>query len=204
MGGDDLGFGSVISSCLVNHLAGLLSITFGIDAGIGRDCVIDPDHPVNRGRGDDGWQGIEDELVATIDAVLAKMAPDGTLFALSYPLMFADPGSWPGAGCFGFSADNARAFNLGVIRMGDAVERAVRRTSGAPSRVRFVDWREHASERDLWADHGLCGRETPWVHGIRVLEPGGLSSSPVNSFHPTAAGYAYVAGLLAKAIDDSR
>ena len=204
LGGGDLGFGSVISECVVRNVTGLLSSAQGsVDSTIDRTCVIDPDHPANRGNGDDGWAGVEDELVAVIDAVLDKMSPQGTIFVLSYPLMFADPDSWPGAGCFGFSADNARSFNLGVIRMGAAVEHAVLRTAGAMERVRFVDWREQTSEREVWARHGLCGDEVAWVHGIRLLEPGGLTTSRANSFHPTAAGYAHVAKLLASAIADA-
>lgn len=202
LGGNDVGFGSVVSTCLLSRL-GALSSALGVDASTQRECVIDPDSPTNRGNGDDGWQGLEDELVATVASVVEKMSPNGTVFVLSYPLMFADPASWPGANCFGFTPDNARSFNVGVIRVGAAIERAVDRSADATNRVRFVDWREQTSEQEPWSAHGLCGDEKPWVHGIRVLEPGGLGTSPANSFHPTAEGYAHAGKLLADAIDDA-
>jgi lysophospholipase L1-like esterase len=202
LGGNDVGFGSVVSMCVLSRL-GALSSALGVDANTQRECVIDPNNPTNRGNGEDGWQGLEDELVTAYAAVLEKMSPTGTLFVLSYPLMFANPASWPGAACFGFTPDNARSFNVGVLRVGGAVARAVGRAAGSTTRVRFVDWREQESEQDPWSAHGLCGDEKPWVHGIRVLEPGGLTTSPANSFHPTAAGYAHVAELSSDAIDDA-
>jgi hypothetical protein len=197
IGGDDIGFGSVVSSCLVQHLASQLSNLLG--AGV-RECVVDADNPGNRGGEPGGWTGIEDELVKVMDAVVAKMSPKGRLFVLTYPLVFADPSLWSGSSCAGFTVDNAHAFNLGVIRMGDAIDRAVRRANKSATRVQLVDWREQKSESDVWARHGLCGSDTPWVHGLRTLEPGGLSVSPGNSFHPTAAGYSAAADLLAMSI----
>jgi len=199
-GGDDVGFGSVVSSCLASHFAGRLSAVLGVDTRIS-ECAVDADNPTNRGGGEDGWKGIEDELLATLRTLLGRMSPTGQVFVLSYPLVFADPAGWPTVSCFGFTADNAHAFNLGVVRMGEAMRNAIARANDDPVRVRFVDWREQTSERNVWADHGLCGKESPWVHGVRAFEPGGLSASLANSFHPTVAGYAHAADLLSKAIE---
>jgi lysophospholipase L1-like esterase len=204
LGGNDAGFGKIISSeCLLKHLAGPLTSVLGLDGSIATDCLIDPNNPGNAGGEATGWTGIEDELVKVMQEVLAKMAPTGHLFVLTYPLMFSDPVSWGATTCNGFTAENARALDVGVIRMGDAISRAVGRVDTSSTRAQFVDWREQTSEAAPWAPHGLCGDDTPWVHGIRTLEPGGLTASPLNSFHPTAAGYAHAADLLSKAIDDT-
>jgi lysophospholipase L1-like esterase len=204
LGGNDLGFGRIVSSaCLVKRYATQLAAALGLDASIARDCGVDADHPGNEGGDEAGWAGIEDELVNVMLALRDKMAPKGHLFIVTYPLFFADPAAWTSSTCFGFTVENARALNLGVIRTGDAIERAARRANTSTNRVRVVDWREHADQTAVWAPHGLCGSDAPWVHGVRTLEAGGLTTSPANSFHPTAAGYAAVAELLSKAIGDA-
>jgi lysophospholipase L1-like esterase len=125
---------------------------------------------------------ISDVLPGRLDttyAAIRRRAPDARVVVLAYPRLFDTTG---GCGAGGMSLAKRKVLNAAADDLTEVV-----RARAAAAGFTFADVRA-AFDR-----HGICGA-APWVNPLSVLRP-------LDSFHPTTAGYAdgYLPALAAAA-----
>jgi len=147
-----------------------------------------------------GCSASADELRRRVDAleralehlfrtVRDRLAPGGRVFVVGYPQIFDDPTASLFGGCQGLRTDDVVTLRAVDNELNDAVGRA----AGALDRVEFVD------VRNTFAGHGLCGKDTKWVHGVNVGVLG-RRTPVVRSFHPNATGQLEEAHVLERVL----
>ncbi|MGQ0618005.1 MAG: SGNH/GDSL hydrolase family protein [Acidimicrobiia bacterium] len=167
IGGNDVGFSTVLVRCISSGIGPCAIDQPGISAGI------------DRLRGD---------LVSTYRRLrLDVLSPEGVLVVIGYPHLFADPDDWPaaeGRRCDGFGRPDAEVLRSLAEELNAAVAAAVAE-AGA----------EFLAVAPLFEGHDRCGPDEPWLHGISagVRE---RTFRVQSSFHPNSAGHAAVADLL--------
>lgn len=186
-GGNDIGFSSLVMRCLGGSCPGNV---FAVMATA--DASLD-------------WWGLENRLAALYRSIRARMAMDGHLYVMTYPIPFAvSP-----VVCNGFTTAEQRAANALTTRLDDTIVRAVSlanrtMTAGRQGNVHVVEWRPQLSQRvangytvpsgyygagrtfDTYDDPttGMCNSAgyRPNIQGISFALIG-------NSFHPSVPGY---------------
>jgi hypothetical protein len=128
---------------------------------------------------------LEHRLEQVFRTVRDRLAPGGRVFVVGYPQLFDDPTASLFGGCQGLRTDDIVTLRTVDNELNDAAARA----AGTLDRVEFVDVRE------MFAGHGLCGKDTKWVHGVNVGVLG-RRTPVVWSFHPNATGQLEEAHLL--------
>lgn len=184
IGGNDAGFGPILTDCLLvpsldscstRFEAGLSSSLLWLDANIGS-----PPPP-----------GKEDvKPLSEVYQVLRHRAPHAKVVIAGYPKFFPDDGytgytpvlSLP-TGCEGVSVPDQLWMNQAVERLNNVIEaRAKERGFG------------YADMENAFQGHHLCDAD-PWMNGIKVLRH-------EYSFHPNAKGHAAEAVIALSAITD--
>lgn len=200
VGGNDVGFSAKLGGCWT---------TCGPDT-----MALQADVP----GGTQTWDDVYANLVTTYVAVRRKMASDGHLYVLTYPIPFGRQSS---ASCQGLSALEQNAANALVTRLDDTIYWAVRRANellptvhGRPGNVHFVDWRTGTRQENAYtipaglpdagrtfasysSPDGLCNTSgrTPYLNGFVNNAP--TNPDRGNSFHPNSTGYWAGAVLVA-------
>jgi len=145
IGGNDLGFSSIIVRCLLPG-----------------DC----EHSSLKERVDKGLGTIKAKLVRTYETVRESMNPSGALLVAGYPHLFA---SGPGADCQPFISAEEAAWIDSLVDAGNArIAAAVRTAQRADGNVFYVN------VTDEFAGHELCS-SSPWLHGITVSTQEGIN-----------------------------
>lgn len=160
------------------------------------------------------WDTVFTRLRDVYAATRRKMARDGHLYVLTYPIPFARQRE---GRCAGLSNNEQNAANALVTRLDDTIFRAVNaantqlNSAGVPGNVHFVDWRTGTRvERGYTipqrlpgggqqfatytSPDGLCNTSgnRPFIHGYEI--------PLLNAFHPTSTGYWHGAVVLSSAI----
>jgi hypothetical protein len=197
IGGNDLGFIQVVTQCIQIRCA-----------SYDRPGDDLPGIAPVPGRTD--WDVLTERLTTTFVAIRAAMAPDGWLYALSYPIPAPEQlGATCPSGTAPLKPRDIVLADAMALRLGDAIHDAVDRANdavtGRPGHVVFVDWRLAAGAPERVArsvdgvDHevafnpdGLCTPD-PMINGIALEDFG-------DSFHPTARGSQIAGHDLATAV----
>jgi hypothetical protein len=162
------------------------------------------------------WDDLYAKLVVAYRAVRGRMARNGHLYVLTYPIPFSREST---ADCNGLNATEQNAANALVTRLDDTMYWAVlranqlRQARHLPGNVHFVDWRTGQRVADGYtiprgyagagrkfatyrSPDGLCGRHgrNPFINGY-IAPP-----NHKNSFHPKSNGYWKGAQLFAAAV----
>jgi lysophospholipase L1-like esterase len=186
VGGNDLGFPSLVGGCLARDPDGPVAVG-------GATCV---DTLAPPGGVDTVRARVEGEVSARLADAYARIgaaAPDARIVVLGYLTVLGDPDALPPEGCLRRTAssdengrvlltDRDAAWLAGVQRELDAAIRRTAEEAGA----RFVEQATPTSA------HGACVGDAgdPYVAGF------GGSAGDV-SLHPNAAGLAWEAGAIA-------
>lgn len=202
-GGNDIGFADKVAGCFWGNCG---PDTFSLLA----------DEP----GGAQTWDDVFDRLTSLYAQVRDRMAPDGHLYVVGYPMPFARQRDQR---CQTLNPIEQNAANALVTRLDDTIYLAVQDANrrlpdlfGIDGNVHFVDWRESALEPRGYtipagyADSGqrfdtfrsrdgLCNAEsrTPTVQGFF---PGARLVLTKNSLHPNTTGYWRAATEVATAI----
>jgi lysophospholipase L1-like esterase len=208
IGGNDIGFPSIASHCVVNAIVPWL-VPCPVDSNAMR--LVDPQKGERA-----SWDGLYDRLVKTYVAIRKAQPASGQLYVLSYPVPFDNPLHWRLDllllnNCDGFSRNEARLANAMSVRLGDTIFLAVQEANRQVGGVHFVDWRppvttERINGRDqrvAYDPNGLCSRNGPSsadMNGLYFpIAPPGLGKD--DSFHPTRRGYSNGASSLVDALN---
>lgn len=144
IGGNDLGFKSIVVHCLLPGSCSGGGFARRIEAGL---------------------ETIGARLAAAYVAVRERMDPDGQLVVAGYPRLFVDDER---ADCKHFiSESDAKWINSMALKGDRRIAEAVRAARRQAGNVSYVD----VSER--FAGHELCS-EHPWLYGIKPALEGGL------------------------------
>jgi len=155
------------------------------------------------------WALLESNFVGLYTAIRERMAVDGHLYVLTYPIFFGVSDR----NCNGFTRIEQEAFNALVTRLDDTIVRSVERVNSTmraprPGNVHVIDWRIPQNQRiiggyvvpagyrgagtrfDTYDDQafGMCNTQgnEPSVQGVNGVFFG-------NSFHPTPTAYSRMA-----------
>jgi lysophospholipase L1-like esterase len=208
IGGNDIGFPSIASHCVINSIVPWL-VSCPVDSNAMR--LADPQKGERP-----SWDGLYDRLVKTYVAIRKAQPAGGQLYVLSYPVPFDNPLHWRLGSlllnnCDGFSIKEARLANAMSVRLGDTIFLAVQEANRQVGGVHFVDWRPPVTtewingrmQRVAYDPNGLCSRNGPSsadMNGLYFpIAPPGLGKD--DSFHPTQRGYSNGASSLVDALN---
>jgi lysophospholipase L1-like esterase len=173
MGGNDLGFETIVKACLTNPLG---------FCGVGEGNPLVPPQKLAQ---------VQTDLERMYINILSRIRPDGQLVILTYPnpapAAFDVTNSCQ-VSDFLISEAELDMLNRVVTQIRDMVERAAAAAGGYP-RVRVVDM------TNAFANHTLCHPADPWVN---ALVP--LPRTLYDSFHPNARGHRQYAKEIAREI----
>jgi lysophospholipase L1-like esterase len=199
VGGNDVGFASVIAACLHSPDPRLQLVLDQAGAGWRRQLRATAQQQIAFLGGPAAVpRGRTVPLVRVLSDV-ARRAPDAQILVTGYPRLFGDRPTADGhrasdvlplfvaPGDAAWLAAQSDALDAALAA---AVDRA--RTSGV--RARFVD------VAGTFAGHGLSDRHAPWVNGVVLASATSLIPDS-SSFHLTADGSAAYADALAAAVD---
>jgi lysophospholipase L1-like esterase len=211
VGGNDIGFSSIVEDCLASWLPKSLVIpvwqqliknlrgTNGWCPSSDADARLVGQMGTERA----GWDGLFDRLSSTYREI-SSVFPEAQIFVLSYPMpfpaSFADSSSLIIGGetfkCNGISQNQAAVLNNFTSRLDGTIAQAVAAVNEKRN-FTFVDWRRSPTSNPA----GLCGSEKPDLNGLYLppLFPPYMSLN--DSFHPTDQGYAFAAKRLFAAIE---
>lgn len=145
IGGNDLGFSSIVLHCLLPT-----------------NCT----HSSLADRVDEGLATIQPKLARTYEIVRESMDPGGVLLVAGYPHLFV---AGPAAGCQLLISAEEAAWIDSLVDAGNArIAAAVRAARRADGNVFYVE------VADEFAGHELCS-PFPWLHGIAVSRHEGLN-----------------------------
>lgn len=174
IGGNDLGFGDVLSDCAINGERGVPGIA---------QCQ-------------DTWDATLDERIAALKPQLVALytdmrerAPNARIVIMGYPRLFHDPPSEPLSNLL-FVEDQ-----LWMNGKADALN-AMLREAAREARVEFID------PTNAFIGHGV-GSDDPWINDLDWGGPG-LALFDPSSFHPNATGHAAMAELLQDQLENPR
>ncbi len=200
----------------------LASMTIGGNDIDFADTVIDCGRPIlscgdsllRLSAGNITWNTVFTRLRDVYVATRQRMASDGHLYVLTYPIPFARQRE---GSCAGLNQNEQNAANALVTRLGDTIYQAVSAAntqlsaSGRAGNVHFVDWRTGTRDNNGYtiptrlpgggqqfatyiSPDGLCNTSgnRPFIHGYEL--------PLLNAFHPNSTGYWHGAVVLAAAI----
>lgn len=175
LGGNDIGFADAVIDCAGLEFVQLRDPSTGCD-------YFSPDAI--------DFDRLEDRLVDVYTDIRDRMAPDGHLFVLSYPKLFADPDLWRSDVCERVNRTDAREMNQTAERLRDSIGEAVAAAERVVGNVHFVD------VVDGFENRGLCrpGYES-FIRGLSF-------PAVTDSFHPSSLGYEQMAQTLADCVAD--
>ena len=201
-GGNDIGFSGVIYDCLGLDLlngtnGGLGGTTF--EAGGWLISGLAPGQTVARCRPDTNStmrRKIEEVLRPALKELYKNMAgaskPGGLVIIASYPQLIETVADWsplPGRTrrCHGIHVDDANMLNGVGGRLNQVIAEEVDTARRAhPTQTwAFVD----ITQRSFQRQHGLCGKEQPYLNGITPGLVGPQALRFARSFHPNEAGH---------------
>ena len=200
-GGNDVGFGDVVTKCLTESCSSLSDAELQQRADwlldpARRDCAasrreskeFDCDLALSSSRG---------SIVDFYEQIVTdRMTDRGRLYVVGYPQLFADPSEWQwweGRLCAGVRRDDAEKLNRAAQHLNGRLQEAVRRANESLGADRIVYVDRLSSFRS--GGHELCGRGEDWMNGLTVYR-GGLTLRYETTFHPNAAGHAATANQL--------
>lgn len=189
VGGNDSGFASIITTCLLSA---------AVTLGPCRDLPANALNPLGASNGEALPAQINGEIQDSIVEVLGEIhqeAPNAQVVLMGYPELFASADCFAGPGAFDEDVEwlNEIARVLDVS-MGAAVVRA----NGAAG----VDFAKFTDPRPAFSGRGICQMSPEYIHGfVQDKTPGeatGPFTNPVSqqSFHPTIVGYQAYADVL--------
>jgi lysophospholipase L1-like esterase len=144
IGGNDLGFASIVVRCLLPG-----------------DCS----HGDFAARIEAGFAPIRPRLADTYRRVRARMDPDGYLVVGGYPRLFR---LGPKSDCKSFISSREAAWIDSLVDRGNAlIATATRDARYSSGNVAYVNVASHVT------GHELCS-DDPWLYGIKVALEGGL------------------------------
>ncbi len=137
-GGNDVGFGTVVSAC-----------TTGTDAA----CSAAVENGINIANS----AQFHENLVALFGQI-HKAAPNSTIIMLGYPRLFETT-----AVCFAVAPNQSRRINInrGAVVLQQAIAAAVADSANAGSNVRYVDVDSY------FTNHRVCSI-SPWINGATL------------------------------------
>lgn len=216
-GGNDVGFGSVLKSCLG------FPTSWGAFLGTGpaecdrpeelmarADQLLDPTQRGCTGSAERPSYDCDLNLGSRrgsiidfyYDIVTQRLTANGQLYVVGYPQLFAPLDQWPlwnRIYCKGMPRGNAETIRTIARHLNTKLTEAVDRANQAlgSDRVFFVD------RLAVYAngDHDLCGRGQDWLNGISSTRAP-LQDRLETSFHPNAAGHQAVADTLTNLVDE--
>ncbi|HET9649556.1 MAG TPA: SGNH/GDSL hydrolase family protein [Microlunatus sp.] len=199
IGGNDAGFGAVITDCVYSPDPTLQQALKGSPDCRDRDDVAVRTRiaALGGGRGAPTVPGVVPlpDLLERIQAA----APRATIYLTGYPRLLGRELT-DAAGCrvsdvapLYISGADARWIRTKAGELNATIAGSARRARARGLDVRYVDVAR------VFRDHNVCDRKSPWVNGV-VLTPTDPSQPPQLSpatFHPTARGQrAYAAAVL--------
>lgn len=171
IGGNDLGFGSVIRDCMINGQRGVPIVA---------RCQGTWDAELDR-----RIEELRPQLIA-LYADMRERAPGARIIIMGYPRLFHEPPSEPLSNLL-FGEDqiwmNSKADALNVML------REAAREAG----VEFID------PTQAFIGHGV-GSDDPWINDMDWGGPGIALYDP-GSFHPNSAGHEAMAELLQQQLE---
>jgi lysophospholipase L1-like esterase len=194
VGGNDIGFGPKVKGCYFGRCG---PDTFSLQADVNG--------------GTQTWDAVYGKLVSLYVSIRQRMAPNGHLYVVTYPIPFARQTS---SRCQGLDPDEQNAANALVTRLDDTIYTAVDQANRQRGNVHFVEWRTGTrvnggysipggytgagqSFATFVTPDGLCNNQgrRPFINGyVRSTNAG-------NSFHPNSTGYWNGAVALATAVN---
>jgi len=183
MGGNDLGFSSVLTSCLA------VSATGPLFSG-GSSCR----EKYTVGGVDTLSKKAVDEVAPALRDAVAKIkgkAPNARVVVVGYPTLMPDAAHTPAGGCFAPLSSTHPSFPFittdldyihGVQATLDAQSRAAAEKSGA----------EYVSLFAVTSDHSACSAE-PYIEQLHLS---GFTPSPA-SMHPNETGLGFIGDFVA-------
>lgn len=185
LGGDDIGFKSIIEYCIEERIAGLDPLNF---TRFGGSCSDDPNFaPVTQ-------DTIENEyapLVETFRRLVATAGPDVSIMAADYPQIF--PPNADQQTCIElrpyFTKDDQSWFRL-LTAILDNKELQAARDAGING----------VNVLDEFTGHAICDSDGAWLNGVTNINGW---DDPTGSFHPTANGQIGYARAFANYINSA-
>jgi lysophospholipase L1-like esterase len=198
VGGNDVGFASVIAACLHSPDPRLQMVLDQGGAGWRRQLRAAAEQQIAFLGGPAAVPRGRTVPLVRVLADIARRAPDAEILVTGYPRLLGDRPTAAGhrasdvlplfvaAADAAWLAAQSDALDAAI---GAAVDRA--RASGV--RARFVD------VAGVFAGHGLSDRHAPWVNGVVLASAASLVPDS-SSFHLTADGSAAYADAVAAAV----
>lgn len=196
IGGNDVGFASVIAACLRSPEPRLQAV---LDAGGGgwrRQLRATAERQIAYLGGPAAVpQGRSVPLVRVLSDI-ARRAPDAEILVTGYPRLLGDRPTASGHRASDtlplfVGAEDAAWLSAQSDALDAALARGVERARASGVRARFVD------VSATFAGHALSDRLAPWVNGVVLASPTSLVPSS-SSFHLTAEGSAAYAAAVAR------
>jgi lysophospholipase L1-like esterase len=174
MGGNDLGFASVVQDCILNGGGGI---------GPFEGCREKHEQRIQ-----ELLPQLQEELVQRyLD--IQEQAPNARVIIVGYPQLFVDNPS-DNYGNLLFAEDQEWMNEVG----GDL--NAMLAAAADEAGVEFVD------PTEAFQGHGI-GSDDPWINDLDLGGPGFAPADP-SSFHPNAAGQAAIAELVQEQLENPR
>lgn len=170
IGGNDLGFGTVVADCIINGESGI--------------PMLDSCRDKHADRIEERLETLHGELVDTYDEIQER-APDARVVIVGYPELFGQ-NPRDSLGNLLFAEDQAW-MNEQAGELNDMLRSAAREAG-----VEFID------PTAAFRGHGI-GSDDPWINDLNWGGPG-LSLVDPGSFHPNAQGHDALADLVEEQI----
>ncbi|MBX3313751.1 MAG: SGNH/GDSL hydrolase family protein [Actinobacteria bacterium] len=214
MGGNDIGFADILTTCL-QIPEGHLPDTWD---EVGRGEVVKLGCTMTREQLNDRIENLTRAHRMPVDGtftgrtvprmadVYEQIADEhltarGVLVVSGYPRIFQPSTDWPswrGRTCHLMSKQDADVLGAAAERLDETLANEVERADPTGTRIVYQS-RLHLFDND-GASHSLCGRPTTeWLNGIAGLSDGSLRKE--HSFHPNEPGHAATAEAVATLLD---
>jgi lysophospholipase L1-like esterase len=198
IGGNDVGFASVLAACLHSPEPRLQAVLDSGGAGWRRQLRAGAEQRIAFLGGPAAVpQGRSVPLVRVLSDI-ARRAPDAEILVTGYPRLLGDRPTSSGHRAADtlplfVGAEDAAWLSAQSDALDAAIVSGVERAQAGGVRARFVD------VTATFAGHALSDRGTPWVNGVVLASMTSLVPD-ASSFHLTAEGSAAYASALAGAV----
>ena len=222
-GGNDIGFGDLITDCLdiplVGEDWGAIPPRSGCDFAETEvqdriNNLLDPQHLGCTGTRSSGSAGYDcdldfgDRRGSIIDfytkIVEERLTDRGLLYVVGYPRLIAPVEQWPGwikVDCQGVLRGDSEKLGRLAEYLNNSLKIAVDNANNrlGDQRVVYIDTYE------LYANgkHELCGTDEDWLNGLSIDRGEGINARIGGSFHPNAAGHVATARTLAARVGET-
>ena len=199
IGGNDVGFASVLAACLHSPDPRLQMVLDSGGAGWRQRLRTEAERRIAFLGGPAAVpQGRSVPLVRVLSDV-ARRAPDAEILMTGYPRLLGDRPAASGHRASDtlplfVGAEDAAWLSAQSDALDAAIATAVERARAGGVRARFVD------VSATFAGHGLSDRSTPWVNGVVLASMTSLVPD-ASSFHLTREGSAAYATAIAAAVE---